>query len=104
MDVGEHAPLLARVEWESWFCSSLALALRRAGPAPCLGNLVELILVAWVQESWPQWYWRAGISPCQLPQVGELAPCLGKVGDLALVACGQESGGLTNSATPEAEI
>ena len=29
-------------EWESWPCPSLAVALRRVGPAPYLGNRVEL--------------------------------------------------------------
>lgn len=57
--------------WENWSCLSLTEELRRVGTAPHLGSLVELALVLWVQESWPRWCWRAGLSPCQLSQVGE---------------------------------
>jgi hypothetical protein len=38
-------------EQESWPCPSSAAALGRVGPAPGLGNRVELTLVAGMQES-----------------------------------------------------
>lgn len=77
VDVGELAPLLARVEWESWSCPSLTEALRRVGTAPHLDSLVELGLGAvgagelapMVLESWSL---NLTACPCQLSQVGEL--------------------------------
>lgn len=77
VDVEELAPLLTRVEWESWSCPSLTKALRRVGTAPHLGSLVELGLGAvgagelapMVLESW-----SLNLPACrfQFSQVGEL--------------------------------
>lgn len=39
-------PLIVCDRWESWRCSSPIAALRGAGPAPHLGGIVELTLLA----------------------------------------------------------
>lgn len=48
---GEMAPRTG--EQESWPQSSQAVALGRAGPIPHLGSIVELVLVAGMEVSWP---------------------------------------------------
>lgn len=48
MSVGELVPILASSgTQENWPYPSLAAALRRIGPAPCLCNTVELALAVW---------------------------------------------------------
>lgn len=44
------------IKMEIWPHLSPVAALRRVGPALCLGNTVELALVVGTQASWPQGY------------------------------------------------
>lgn len=53
------------LEWKSWPClsSSAAIAIQRAGPAPCLRNRVELAMMMWVQKAGLEGVWAWERAP-----------------------------------------
>ena len=67
---------------------SLAAAIRSMVPAPCLGSIVELTLMVWVQVNWFQGHEHGKADPIHLPwnAMGEgellspLCPSLPEVG------------------------
>lgn len=58
-------------EQMSWPYASPALALRKVGPAPHLGNIVELVLMA---QSRVSKLWTVWPSPSQAAALGKVGP------------------------------
>lgn len=112
VDVGELAPLLARVEWESWSCPSLTdWSTQESGYCSSPGQL---------GRAWP---WCCGCRRAGPDGAGELvselaslpvpaltgrrtatAPHIGKTGELALMVQMPESRGLINSPTTHSQV